>query len=109
MTEIRALIGIMLFFGATKSSKESTASIWTKDGTGKTICITAMSQKLVLFLVYCLRCDDSNTRAQRRADDKLAPIRNICEKFVVVMKQNTLQELVAQLMNLAMDSEESVI
>jgi hypothetical protein len=34
MTEIRALIGILLFLGATKSSKESTASIWAKDGPG---------------------------------------------------------------------------
>ena len=53
--EIRALIGILLFLGATKSSKESTASIWAKDGTGKPICIAAMSQKRFLFLVYCLR------------------------------------------------------
>ena len=55
VTEIRALIGILLFLGATNSSKESTASIWAKDGTGKPICIAAMSQKRFLFLVYCLR------------------------------------------------------
>jgi hypothetical protein len=43
--EIRALIGILLFLGATrtKSSKESTASIWVKDTTGKPICVAAMS------------------------------------------------------------------
>jgi len=58
MTEIHALIGILLLLGATKSSKESTASIWAKDGTGKPICIAAMSQKRFLFLVYCLRFDD---------------------------------------------------
>jgi len=63
-TEIRVPIGILLFLGATKSSKESTASIWAKDGTGKPICIAAMSQKRFLFLVYCLRFDDSITRAQ---------------------------------------------
>ena len=33
VTEIRALIGILLFLGARRSSKESTASIWAKDGT----------------------------------------------------------------------------
>ena len=53
MTEIRALIGILLFLDATKISKESTASIWAKNGTSKTICIAAMSQKRFLFLVYC--------------------------------------------------------
>jgi hypothetical protein len=58
VTEICALIGILLFFGATKSSKQSTASIWAKDGTGKPICIAAISQKRFLFLVHCLRFDD---------------------------------------------------
>ena len=67
MTEICALIGILLLLGATKSSKESTASIWVKDGTGKPICIAAMSQKHFLFLVYCLHFDDSTTRAQAKS------------------------------------------
>ena len=70
MTEIRVLIGTLLFLDATKNSKESTASIWAKVGTGKPICIAAMSLKRFLFLVYCLRFDDSTTTAQRRADDK---------------------------------------
>jgi len=88
VTEIRALIGILLFLGATKSSKESNANIWAKDGTGKPICIAAMSQKRFLFLVYCLRFDDSTMRAQRRADYKLAPIRNIYDKFVAACEAN---------------------
>jgi len=74
--------------GVTKSSKESTASIWAKDGTGKPICIAAMSQKHFLFLVYCLRFDHSTTRARRRANDKLAPIRNIYDKFVAACEAN---------------------
>jgi len=45
VSEIRALIGILLFLGARMSSKESTASIWGKDGTGKPNCIAAMSEK----------------------------------------------------------------
>jgi len=88
VTEIRALIGKLLFLGATKSSKERTASIWAKDGTGKPISIAATSQKRFLFLVYCLRFDDSTTRAKRRADDKLAPIRNIYDKSVVAYEAN---------------------
>jgi len=88
VTEIRALICILLFLGATKSSEESTASIWAKDGTGKPICIATMSQKRFLFLVYCLRFDDSNTRAQRRANDKLARICNIYGKFVAACEAN---------------------
>jgi len=88
VTEIRALIGILLFLGATKNSKQSTASIWAKDGTGKAICIAAMSQKCFLFLVCCLRFDDSTTRTQQRTDEKLAPIRNIHDKFVAACEAN---------------------
>jgi hypothetical protein len=88
VTGIRALVGILLFLGATKSFKESTASIWAKDVTGKPICIAAMSQKCFLFLVYCLRFDDSTTSSQRRADDKLAPICNIYDKFVAACEAN---------------------
>src|SRR5215510_11668269 len=88
MREIRGLIGILLFLGATKSSKESTASIWAKDGTGKPICIAAISQKRFLFLVYCLRFDSSTTRAQRRTNDMLAPIRNIYDKFIAACEAN---------------------
>jgi len=47
-----------------------------------------MSQKPFLFLVYCLLFDDSTTRAQRRADDKLAPISNIYDKFVTACEAN---------------------
>jgi len=77
-----------MFLGATKSSKESTASIWAKDGTGKPICIAAMSWKRFLFLVYCLRFDDSTTRVQLRTDDKLAPIHDIYDKFVAACEAN---------------------
>ena len=52
VTEIRALIGILLFLGATESSKESTASIWAKGGSSKPICIAAMSQKR-FFCSFC--------------------------------------------------------
>jgi hypothetical protein len=44
-TEICALLGILLFVSATNSSKESTESIWAKDGTNKPICISAINQK----------------------------------------------------------------
>jgi len=88
VTEIRALIGILLFLGATQSSKVSTVNNWAKDGTGKLLFIAAMSQKLFLFLLYCLRFNDSTTRAQRRADYKLAPIRNIYDKFVAACEAN---------------------
>ena len=87
-TEVRGLIGVLLFLGVTKSSKESTASIWSTDGTGKPICIAAMSQKRFLFLLYCLRFDNSTTRDQRRGIDKLAPIRSVYDIFVTACEDN---------------------
>ena len=63
-TEVRALLGILLFLGVEKIAKENATSIWAKDSTGMSICIAAMGKKLFLFLAYCLRFDDSTTRDQ---------------------------------------------
>jgi len=45
-----------------------------------------------LFLVYCLLFDDSTTKTQRRADDKLATIRNIYDKSVAACEANCTPE-----------------
>ena len=74
--------------GVIKSSKENTASVWSTDGTGKPICIAAMSQKHFLFLLYCLCFDNSTMRDQQRDVDKLAPIRSVYERFVTACEDN---------------------
>ena len=89
-TEVRALLEILLFLGVKKSAKENATSIWAKDGTGMPICIAAMSKRGFLFFAYCLRFDDSTTRDQRRASDKLEPIRSIYEKFVAACAENCI-------------------
>ena len=103
VTEIRALIGILLFLGATKSSKESTASIWAKDGTGKPICIAAMCQKrfCFLFIAYALTIQPREPREELMTSWHLFATYTTNLSYLV--KQTTLQELVAQLMNLSMD------
>ena len=80
--EIKALLGILILLGATKSSKESTSSIWAEDGTGKPLCIAAISKKRFVFLLYCLRFDDCTSRNESKLYDKLAPIRELYEEFV---------------------------
>ena len=87
-TEVRGLIGVLLFLGVTKSFKESTASVWSTDGTEKSICIAATSQKRFLFLLYCLRFDNSTTRDQRRDIDKLEPICSVYKRFVTACEYN---------------------
>ena len=51
VTEIRELIGILLFLGTTKSSKESTASILAKDGAGHTQTHTQTHTYLPTYLL----------------------------------------------------------
>ena len=87
-SELRAFIGILLFLGATKSSKEALSSIWAEDGTGKPLCIAAMSQKRFTFISYCLRFDDGQSREERKKKDKLAPIRQIFDMFVTACHSN---------------------
>ena len=87
-SELRAFIGVLLFLGATKSSKEALSSIWAEDGTGKPLCIAAMSQKRFTFISYCLRFDDSQSREERKKNDKLAPIRQIFDMFVTACHSN---------------------
>ena len=108
VTEIRALIGILLFLGATKSSKKCTASIWPKDGTGKPICIAAISQKrFFLCIAHAL------TIQPRWPSEEPMTGRHLFVTFTTnlsqLVKQTTLQELVAQLMNLSWNSEEGVV
>ena len=80
--EIKALIGILILLGATKSSKQSTSSIWAEDGTGKPLCIAAMCKKRFVFLLYCLRFDDYTSRNEPKLYDKLALIRELYEEFL---------------------------
>ena len=47
-----------------------------------------MSQKRFLFLLYCLRFDNSTTRDQRRDIDKLAPFRSVYDIFVTACEDN---------------------
>ena len=105
--EIRALIGILLFLGATKSSKGSTASIWAKDGTGKPICIAAMSQKRFLCIAYTLTIQPRGPSKEPMTSWHL--FATYTTNLSQLVKQTALQELVAQLMNLSMDSEECVV
>ena len=110
VTEIRALIGILLFLGATKSSKESAASIWAKDGTGKPICIAAISQKrffCFLCIAYALTIQPRGPSEEPMTSWHLFATYTTNSSQLV--KQTTLQELVAQLMNLSWDSEEGVV
>ena len=70
------------------------------------ICIAATCTRRFLFLAYCLRFDDSTIRDQRRASDKLAPIRSIDKNWLLLVHKIIPQVLVAHLMRAYKDFEE---
>ncbi|CAK1581579.1 unnamed protein product [Parnassius mnemosyne] len=80
--ELKALIGIMYLIGIHKSSHALIDDIWMADGTGLDKCRASMSKQRFRFLLRVLRFDNIHTREQRKAVDKLAPIREIFEQFV---------------------------
>lgn len=82
LIEIRALIGLLYLIGLYKSSHVRISDVFNPDGTGFDICRAVMSVQRFKFLLRNLRFDDMNTRIERKAEDKLAPIRELFEEFV---------------------------
>lgn len=82
--EIRAFIGILYLIGVLRSSRKNLHKIWDNSkGSGVEICYLAMSEKRFRFLVRCVRFDDIRDRNQRKEIDKMAPIRELFERFLV--------------------------
>ncbi|KAB0805400.1 hypothetical protein PPYR_02396 [Photinus pyralis] len=99
LVEIKALLGLLYLAGCLKSSRLSVEELWTTDGTGVERFWLTMSKERFLFLLRYLRFDDKETREQRRAIDKLAPIRNLfdifvenCKKYYTVSEYTTIDE-----------------
>ncbi|XP_056102977.1 piggyBac transposable element-derived protein 4-like [Rhinichthys klamathensis goyatoka] len=79
-TEMEAFMGLLILAGVLKSNGESTRSLW--DGEmGRAIFRATMPLKDFIKLSGVIRFDKS-TRSQRRETDKLAPIRELWEKWV---------------------------
>lgn len=80
--EIHAVIGLLYAAGLMKSSHTNLEDLWATDGFGVDYFGATMSIKRFKFLLRAIRFDDITTRKQRRALDKLAPIRTVFEEFV---------------------------
>ncbi|GBP64364.1 hypothetical protein EVAR_14933_1 [Eumeta japonica] len=81
--ELKALIGSMNLIGIHKSSHVLINDIWMADGTELDKCSATMSKQRFRFLLSSLRFDDIHTRQERNSIDKLPPIREIYEPFVI--------------------------
>ncbi|KAI4471642.1 piggybac transposable element-derived protein 4 [Holotrichia oblita] len=82
MTELRAFIGLLYLSGIMKSNYENVEGLFANDGTGRDIFRTRMSLKRFLFMLTCLRFDCAATREARRANDKVAAIREVWDIFI---------------------------
>lgn len=94
--EVQAVFGVLFLIAVKRNNHTSVLELWSKDGAGMVILRAAFSYKRFLFLLRVLRFDDYRERIVKEETDKLAPIRNIYQKFVENCKQNyTLGESVA--------------
>lgn len=80
MEEIYAFLGLLILAGVCKSN-ESTSSMWDIE-MGRAIFRATMPLKRFTKLSRILRFDNKSTRQARRQNDKLAPIREVWQKWV---------------------------
>ncbi|XP_058628873.1 uncharacterized protein LOC131538778 [Onychostoma macrolepis] len=78
---MEAFIGLLILAGVFKSHDEATQSLWHGE-MERAIFRATMPLKDFERLSSVLRFDDKSTRAARRETDKLAPIRELWEKWV---------------------------
>lgn len=80
--EINAVLGLLFLAGVLRSSHTRLEDLWANDGLGIEYFRSTMSIKRFKFLLRAIRFDDIRTRRQRKATDKLAPIRSVFDDFV---------------------------
>lgn len=77
--EMRAFFGLLLTAGHLKQNNTSYVTLWSKKYRSPIFRATMSLDRFKLLLRF-IRFDDKETRATRRATDKLAAIRNIFEE-----------------------------
>ncbi|XP_073510892.1 uncharacterized protein [Phyllobates terribilis] len=88
--ELRAFFGLLYLAGAYRANRQSLEELWSKDGNGVEKFGLVMSINRFKLLIRCLRFDDRTTRTERKTHDRLAPIRDIFQKFVENCKKKLL-------------------
>ncbi|XP_039280831.1 piggyBac transposable element-derived protein 4-like [Nilaparvata lugens] len=84
--EVRALLGLLIYFGALNHNHTSTKVLW-HESRGLRITRTVMPLARFEFLINTLRFDDKLTRDARKEIDALAPIREVWDKFIEHCKE----------------------
>ncbi|XP_039291956.1 piggyBac transposable element-derived protein 4-like [Nilaparvata lugens] len=80
--ELKAYIGLLYLAGAYKANRQCLEELWGAEGDGVEKFSLVMNLKRFKTLTHCLRFDDRTNRADRKKYDRLAPVREVFEKFV---------------------------
>ncbi|XP_030749217.1 piggyBac transposable element-derived protein 5-like [Sitophilus oryzae] len=82
-TEMLAFLGVLILAGRFREAKESVRNLWstTNNAFTRPIYQATMSRNRFSDILRHLRFDDLSTRAERKEQDKLAPIREITDIF----------------------------
>ena len=86
LSEIWALLGILLTCGHLQQNQMDTENIWS-ESYGIQIVRSTMSRNRFRDLLRALRFDDKSTRGERKAKDKFAPIREIWTDFESALRK----------------------
>ncbi|KAF4527436.1 hypothetical protein B566_EDAN016066 [Ephemera danica] len=78
--EMLAFIGISILMGVLQDTTISISNLWSPLY-GRNVYIAAMSRTRFQQILKCIRFDDKQTRAERRENDKFAPLREIFTMF----------------------------
>jgi len=74
---------VLLIAGALRCRKETISEMWTTDETIRRAVFTApMARNRFAHILQVIRFDDKSKRVQRKANDKLAAIREVWDQFV---------------------------
>ncbi|KAK2577559.1 hypothetical protein KPH14_012252 [Odynerus spinipes] len=81
--EVEALLGLLLFAGVRRNNRLNAKDLFRTNGSSPEIFRLTMSWNRFYLLMRCLRFDEKDTRAERTAVDKLAPIRELLKKSCI--------------------------
>ncbi len=81
LIELNGVLGLLILAGTYKSNLESLDELWDIK-TGRAIFPATMTLSRFRSILRFLRFDDKRTRAERAANDKLAPIRYVWDLFI---------------------------
>jgi hypothetical protein len=78
--EIQTYLGLLLLAGVYRGRQEPIIHLWSREQ-GRPLFSAAMSRNRFQTITRVMRFDSKDTRTERRARDKMAPIRDIHDKF----------------------------